>query len=356
MREFLECRTGGGGSPATLFPAPGLLQRWPPAEGLRPGWRAVTPPQRFVASEHVSQARVPAGQGCTRGARAPPGCVPRSVSGGSGASRCAPSARPLSPVPGGGAPSNWRARARGSRKRKREAGRGGGGAGTPGLIKTTVRSGRLRPGRPRRLPRGIFLERGRRGALKGWARHVEPDSWRGGSGRQCGPHWASAKSRCTETELPGLPAPSGSWVPAHHVLQEEARAHKNPLHLEKEPGGKPQPAARRGECASARNPAGGGTPGATGARPLPGERQRHAGAAAAAAAGGARQLQPLPVCTARRGPQRRAPGRNPKGGSEHRYIPTLQWALGSPLHCPKNGWVVRRAAWSGAALGEGCLR
>lgn len=41
-----------------------------------------------------------------------------------------------------------------------------------------------------------------------------------------------------------------SWASGpgpHHVLQEEAGTHENPFHLEKEPGGKPQPTALGGE-------------------------------------------------------------------------------------------------------------
>lgn len=85
-------------------------------------------------------------------------------------------------------------------------------------------------------------------ANEGWACHVGLTAGKGVAGDNVVLKWsAPGAAALRPTGLPTPAHPPGLLGRPHHVLQEEARTHENPFHLEKEPGGKPQPAALWGE-------------------------------------------------------------------------------------------------------------
>lgn len=84
-------------------------------------------------------------------------------------------------------------------------------------------------------------------ANEGWACHVGLTAGEGVAGDNVvlRPPTSGAAALRPPARRPR--ALRGCWARPHHVLQEEARAHENPIHLEKEPGGKPLPTALGGE-------------------------------------------------------------------------------------------------------------
>lgn len=215
-------------------------------------------------------------------------CPPRATASGRGsashpASRAAPS----------------------SRKRKRGARPGAGGGACDLTFAPTPQSCRLRPGRvggeaASPPPRSLFLLRGGP-ASDGRACHVGLTAGEGVAVDNVVPKRpAPGAAALRPPARLNQPAPSGSRPGPHHVLQEETRSHENPFHLEKEPRGKPQPAALGGEWSPGADleltPAAGGQGPALYSGPMLGQRL------------GARASY-SPYRAGRRGPQQR--GRDP---------------------------------------------
>lgn len=131
----------------------------------------------------------------------------------------------------------------------------GGGTRDP-TFKPTVRRARLRPGRvggrsaslSLTASGGLFLSGGGP-ANEGWACHVGLTAGEGVAGGNVAPRQPGGRAAALRPPACVTPARL-SWATgprSHHVLQEEAGAYENPFHLQKEPGGKPQPTALGGE-------------------------------------------------------------------------------------------------------------